>query len=140
MLKRTLSIAAATVSAAAVLAVPAAAHADANCGSGYNVVAQAAVKTSSGSNWGTVYLTYNGSTGKNCVTVIKSAYVGTYTDAYVGFTVQGRSGYGIYERIKYYAGPVYGDARGACVKYSAWIENSSGTRASGGRSSWGNCG
>ncbi|MFE3453630.1 spore-associated protein A [Nonomuraea sp. NPDC059194] len=139
-MKRTLSIAAAALSAAAVLAIPSAAHADAYCGSGYNVVAQAPVKTSSGSTYGTVYLTYNSGTGKNCVSVVKSAYVGTATSTYVEIAVKGGSVFGLSENVKYYGGPVHADARGTCVKYRGLIDSPSGTRASGGRSSWGNCG
>ncbi|GAA3467498.1 spore-associated protein A [Nonomuraea roseola] len=140
MLKRTLSIAAATVSAAAVLAVPAAAHAAVYCGTGYNVIAQADVKTSSGSKYGVVYLTYNSGTGKNCVSVVKTAYVGTATATDVELHVQGVGAFGMPETVKYYGGPVYASARGACVKFNAWIQSPSGTAATGGRSTWGNCG
>lgn len=83
------------------------------CGSGYSVV-----------NWGnmqyglgTVYLTYNGSTGKNCVVAIQTEQkYETKMTAKVRRT--GSSSWitdtGYY---RYYAGPVYVSAAGSCVDW-----------------------
>ncbi|MFB9200283.1 spore-associated protein A [Nonomuraea spiralis] len=140
MLRKTFTTAALTlVAATSLVAIPAAANAEVYCGAGYNVVHQSDMHNYTKS-WGTVYLAYNSSTGKNCVTVVKSNYVGTATWTNVTLTVQGGSSYGVSETVKYYGGPVYASARGACVKYSAIIEAPSGARAIGGRSTWGNCG
>ncbi|WP_327085523.1 hypothetical protein OIE66_24580 [Nonomuraea sp. NBC_01738] len=140
MLRKTLAASALTLLATASLtAIPTAANADVYCGAGYNIVHQSKVYNYT-KVWGTVYLTYNNSTGKNCVTVVKSNYVGTPTWTNVSLTVQGGSGYGLSETVKYYGGPVYASAQGSCVKYSASIEAPSGARAVGGRSTWGNCG
>ncbi len=137
--------------AAAVLvtgaALPAQAHTAAEaiqgaCGSGYRVVSDGtrAVKTSSGSTWGYVYLTYNSSNGVNCVVTRKTAYHGTatYTDAWIAVQNVGSklsSGkYGHYAFVKMYG-------KGHCVKYYGVIYNPSGTNSAyGGRSAWGNCG
>ncbi|MFF0868885.1 spore-associated protein A [Nonomuraea sp. NPDC003560] len=140
MLRKTLTAAAFTlVAATSLMAIPTAASADVYCGDGYKVVHQSEMHNYT-KVWGTVYLTYNSSTGKNCVTVVKSNYVGTSTWTNVTLTVQGGSSYGVSETVKYYGGPVYASAKGACVKYSAVIEAPSGARAIGGRSTWGNCG
>ena len=147
-------------------AAPAQANPDTNaeaarlCGSGYRVVndpggtpARRAVKTSAGVVYGHVYLTYNSSSRKNCVVTIKSRFVGVATWTVADLAVQGRSGpcsgwYCDWGNFKQYAGgpPNYKTtvaAGGRCVEYYGYIfsgPNASGTMASGGRLSWGNCG
>ncbi|MFG3102181.1 spore-associated protein A [Streptomyces sp. NPDC048182] len=88
------------------------------CGSGYKVVNSLPV-----GSVGTVYLTYNSSTGKNCtVTVRTTTGKATYMVAYlrnVGTDVE-QVDEGQYRS---YAGPVYVAARGACVEWGGVIGN-----------------
>ncbi|WAU79280.1 spore-associated protein A [Streptomyces sp. Qhu-G9] len=90
------------------------------CGSGYSVVNSANMQFGAG----TVYLTYNGSTGKNCVVTIQTEqkYSGPMT-AKIRRT--GSSSWttdsGDY---RYYAGPVYVSAAGSCVDwYGSYFSN-----------------
>ncbi|GGK84604.1 hypothetical protein Sme01_28980 [Sphaerisporangium melleum] len=149
---------AAALSVGGVMANPAHAVASASspegvCGSGFHRVADSkrAVKTSGGDLFGYVYLLYNRKTGYNCVTTIKTSYVGTatYTSAtlitqtrrikdepvQVAKKTDGR-------KYKYYAGPVKLYGKGVCVKYSGtiWDTRRDAAIATGGRNSWGNCG
>lgn len=129
-MKRTKFVAGAAVFSAAIVgsmvmatqasAAPASATAAYNgaCGSGYGVVNSAPI-----TNKGTVYLTYNNSTGKNCVVTVRNT---SGAKIYMGASVarsDGSSGqisdYGNYTS---YAGPVYVDAKGACVDWSGTIE------------------
>lgn len=139
--KNTILAGVTTVAAAtSIVATSTAAHAEAYCGSGYNVVASAPVKTPSGTTWGQVYLTYNSSTGKNCVTTVKSEWVGTDSFTTAQLMIQNGNSYVDQGLYGYYAGPIYGSAAGKCVRYWGSINNPSGTlNASGGRNSWGNC-
>lgn len=91
------------------------------CGSGYGVVNSAAIGSK-----GTVFLTYNSSTGKNCVVAKRNTAgaavlveaglavhpVGTHWTAFDG---------GYYTS---YAGPIYLSAAGKCVD---WMGRISGT-------------
>lgn len=101
------------------------------------------VVSSSGVKWGDVYLMYNSATGHNCVTTIKSLYVGTPTDTGAWLTVQvsgGESTYADRQDYSYYAA-TKGYAAGHCVIYHGTVSNSADTDGgSGGRYSWGNCG
>ncbi|GLW11965.1 hypothetical protein Misp01_70930 [Microtetraspora sp. NBRC 13810] len=123
------------------------------CGKGFARVSDSkrVVKTPSGDVFGHVYLLYNRRTGYNCVTTIKTSYVGTatYTDATL--TTQTKrlrdepvstSSKTDARRYKYYAGPVKLHAKGFCVKYSGTIRDTrkDATTATGGRATWGNCG
>ncbi|MEU6410640.1 hypothetical protein [Microbispora sp. NPDC046933] len=123
------------------------------CGSGFGRVSDStrAVKTHSGRVFGYVYLLYNRKTGYNCVTTIKTAYVGTATRTSATLETQTRrhrdepvrtARKSDSRKYKYYAGPVKLYAKGLCVKYSGTIADTriDGEIASGGRSSWGNCG
>lgn len=159
MLKSTKRIIiAATLSAGAVMANPAYAVAAAYtpegvCGAGFARVSDSSrpVKTSSGRVYGHVYLLYNRTTGYNCVTTIKTSFVGTGTYVSARLETQTR-------RIKdepvrtavkqddksyrYYAGPVKLYAKGYCVKYWGVIKPNGHDpqAATGGRNAWGNCG
>ncbi|MFI8351401.1 spore-associated protein [Streptomyces sp. NPDC085596] len=88
------------------------------CGSSYRTVNSAAV-----GSLGTVYLTYNASNGKNCVTTIRNS-PGTAVDMsawlYVADTDQGDDDYG---RFTSYAGPTYVYGKGHCVDWGGQIKN-----------------
>lgn len=139
--KNTILAGAMTVAATtSIVATSTAAHAAAYCGSGYNVIASSPVKNQFGDTWGTVYLTYNSSTGKNCVTTVKSAFVGTKSFTTATLEVQNTNTIVDQGYYTTYAGPNYISAAGKCVKYWGSITNPSNTiGASGGRTSWGNC-
>ncbi|WP_424531646.1 hypothetical protein ACOZ38_16675 [Sphaerisporangium viridialbum] len=149
---------AAALSMGAVVASPGSASASVRspegvCGSGFARVADSkrVVKTSSGDVFGYVYLLFNRKTGYNCVTTIKTSYVGTATYTEATLITQTRrvrdepvrtnkktDG----RKYKYYAGPVKLYAKGLCVKYSGtiWDTRRDAAIATGGRASWGNCG
>ncbi|MFF1452109.1 spore-associated protein [Streptomyces sp. NPDC058274] len=88
------------------------------CGSSYKTVNSAPI----GSR-GTVYLTYNASNGKNCVTTIRNT-PGTAVDMsawiYVADTDQGDEDYGTYTS---FAGPTYVYGKGHCVDWGGSIGN-----------------
>ncbi|MCM2580131.1 spore-associated protein A [Streptomyces meridianus] len=87
------------------------------CGSGYKVVNSAPV-----GSVGTVYLTYNSTSGKNCVVTIRNtAGSPTYMFAYLN-TLDDPSD-PAYDEGEYrsYAGPVYKYARGMCVEWGGII-------------------
>ena len=159
--------AAAGLAVAAFGAAPADAHPDTSaeaaslCGPGFHVAddpdgtpARRSVKTDAGVVFGHVYLTYNPSSGRNCVVAIKSRFHGQATFMLAGIQVQGRTGpcgdgyfcdFGMFE---HFAGGPPDDnstvnAAGRCVRYWAVITDGailSATRAEGGRKRWGNCG
>lgn len=116
------------------------------CGSGYSIVkgGQRTLKTSGGTVYGYVYLTYNPKNGYNCVVTRKTAYHGTPSKTLARVSVLNRNGtqtlredwrsYSHFAAVK-----VYG--KGKCVAYWGDIRNPSNTRkASNGRWAWGNCG
>ncbi|MER6338320.1 spore-associated protein [Streptomyces tendae] len=88
------------------------------CGSGYKTVNSAAV----GSR-GTVYLTYNSVTGKNCVATIRST-PGTATDMSAWIYVPDTDAYDEdYGRYTSYAGPTYVYGKAHCVDWGGSIAN-----------------
>ncbi|MFC5752888.1 YncE family protein [Actinomadura rugatobispora] len=99
------------------------------CGSGYKV------QRSSSFAGGHVYQLYSAATKNNCAVAMKTSSIGTATPAWVrlesqrGAKVVSDSG-----SFKYYAGPVYVNAPGDCVRYSG---GANGGSASAG---WANCG
>ncbi|MER5321853.1 hypothetical protein [Streptosporangium roseum] len=151
MLKSTKRIIiAATLSAGAVMANPAHAVAAAYtpesvCGAGFARVSDGSrpVKTSSGRVYGRVYLLYNRTTGYNCVTTIKSSFVGTgtYVSAWLETKTPRRSAKDA-KSYRYYAGPVKLYAKDSCVTYWGVIKPNGHDpqAATGGRNTWGNCG
>ncbi|MFG3111240.1 spore-associated protein [Streptomyces tendae] len=88
------------------------------CGSGYKTVNSAAV----GSR-GTVYLTYNATTGKNCVATIRST-PGTATDMSAWIYVPDTEAYDEdYGKYTSYAGPTYVYGKAQCVDWGGSIAN-----------------
>ncbi|MCX4508407.1 spore-associated protein A [Streptomyces anulatus] len=86
------------------------------CGGGYSVVNSAQIGTK-----GTVFLTYNSATGKNCVVTVRTTPgKAVHMTASLGFasptTTVSDTGY-----YTMYAGPVYLDARGLCVTWRGEI-------------------
>ncbi|GLW05924.1 peptidase M23 [Microtetraspora sp. NBRC 13810] len=80
------------------------------CGSGYDVIDQAALGSA-----GTVYLLWNGSS--NCVATMKSTSVGTATATTAYLEVQGSARITDSGNFAYYAGPVRAAAANKCVKW-----------------------
>jgi len=115
------------------------------CGSGYSIVSDGtrSLRTDTGKTWGYVYLTYNRSSGVNCVVTHKTAYHGTPTETYAEIavgTISSARYYNDLGRYSHYA-VVKASARGRCVAYEGYIGNSSDTNwAHGGRYTFGNCG
>ncbi|MFB7779141.1 spore-associated protein [Streptomyces bauhiniae] len=116
------ALAALALGASTAMAAPASAAPNTTpqkvCGSSYRTVNSAAV-----GSLGTVYLTYNASTGKNCVTTIRNS-PGTAVDMsawlYVADTDQGDDDYGSFTS---YAGPTYVYGKGHCVDWGGQIKN-----------------
>ncbi|MEV5884512.1 spore-associated protein [Streptomyces sp. NPDC052020] len=116
------ALAALSAGATTALAAPASAAADATpqeaCGSGYKTVNSAPV-----GSLGTVYLTYNSSTGENCVATIRNS-PGTALDmsawVFVPDTEETDEDYGRYTS---YAGPTYVYGKGHCVDWGGNIGN-----------------
>ncbi|MDQ1646324.1 MAG: hypothetical protein QOJ50_2508 [Cryptosporangiaceae bacterium] len=91
------------------------------CGSGYAAIDHLDV------SGGTVWLTYSGATGKNCVvTVRNSPGAKKHMDAKISLAGDPwKSNPGDF---KEYAGPVYVSARNACIDWGGEIENSTAYR------------
>lgn len=82
------------------------------CGSGYTVIDSYKFTTV----YGTVYLTYNGSTGYNCVVTVHDYGSAAYTGAYLTRQSDGAGNSDVGEYTRY-AGPVYLSAPGTCIKW-----------------------
>ncbi|MFI7699148.1 hypothetical protein [Nonomuraea sp. NPDC049480] len=147
MLTRTV-IAAALV-AAGIAAIPSSAYAasarytpERICGPGFHRVKDGhrAMKTQNGAVLGHVYLMYSKRAGKNCVTAIKTTYLGvrSVTGAYL--EVKGGAKSEDEQKYRYYAETGHVDGAWKCVRYAGWTRDPH-TRAEawGGRESWGNC-
>lgn len=118
----TVTVAAAMMTGALAAATPAyAATYGGECGSGYGVVNSAAIGSK-----GTVFLTYNSATGKNCV-VAKRNTAGSAVLVEAGLAIHPVGTYWtVYEGgyFRSYAGPIYLSAAGLCVD---WMGRISGT-------------
>lgn len=106
------ALAPAAVAAEPEAAAAAAAKYNGACGGGYSVVNSAQ---------GTVFLTYNSATGKNCVVTVRAKPgKAVHMTASLGFasptTTVTDTGY-----YTTYAGPVHLDARGLCVTWRGEI-------------------
>ncbi|MEV6960296.1 spore-associated protein [Streptomyces sp. NPDC051207] len=118
----TAALAALSLGTVTALAAPASAAPNTTpqkvCGSGYTTVNSAAV-----GSLGTVYLTYNSATGKNCVATIRNN-PGTAMDMstwiYVVDTEENDGDWGEYTS---YAGPAYVYGKGHCVDWGGHIGN-----------------
>ncbi|MEE2036768.1 spore-associated protein A [Nocardiopsis sp. CT-R113] len=89
------------------------------CGTGYNVVNQADI-----GNKGTVYLTYNNSTGRNCAVTVR-ATPGAAVEMVVSVVRSGDNPANAATDAGYfttYAGPVYLSAAGRCVDWYGYID------------------
>ncbi|MFJ8150263.1 spore-associated protein [Streptomyces sp. NPDC096048] len=118
----TTAVTALVLGTATVLAAPASAAPNTTpqkvCGSGYKTVNSAAVGSG-----GTVYLTYNAATGKNCVATIRST-PGTATDMSAWIYVPDTEAYDEdYGRYTSYAGPTYVYGKAHCVDWGGSIGN-----------------
>jgi sialidase-1 len=82
------------------------------CGSGYGVIDQQALGTA-----GTVYLAYDASTGKNCVSTMKKTSVGTASATSAFLQVEGATRSTDSGSFSYFAGPVLASAAGKCVQW-----------------------
>lgn len=82
------------------------------CGSGYGVIDSAAIGTG-----GTVYLSYNASSGQNCVSTMKSAATGTGSQTSAYLEVDGASRLTDSGSFSYFAGPVKASASGKCIRW-----------------------
>ncbi|MFF9487489.1 serine/threonine protein kinase [Streptomyces sp. NPDC014676] len=113
------------------------------CGSSYYV--QRSHTMGLGQNV-TAYLLYSSSTGNNCVVTVKhenaGAYFGTATGLGAGIQAEGGSWKKDDGDYKYYAGPVYLNAPGKCVRFWAHYEEigASSIRDWYHTSTYGNCG
>ncbi|MEV1244400.1 hypothetical protein ACIBO2_24570 [Nonomuraea sp. NPDC050022] len=162
MSRLTARFAAAALLATALSALPASASTAESgytpervCGSGFGkVVGGTQTVTDQGRIVrGYVYLLYNARTGENCVVTIKSSFVGqpTLTRATLFVKVPGSSAADKFEEedaYKYYAGPVKAQAKDVCVAFNGYVSNlrvnekssASSVQATGGSTSFGNCG
>ncbi|HJE60698.1 MAG TPA: spore-associated protein A [Nocardiopsis listeri] len=127
LVRRSLAIAGTAVFATTALwttASPAsAATYNGACGSGYSVLGSDNV-----GQLGTVFLTYNDSTGQNCVVTIRNNPGQPVTWMNAGVRLSGDPGSAVEDPGHYttYAGPVYLQAAGKCVDWSGTISNENG--------------
>ncbi|MDQ7807711.1 sialidase family protein [Amycolatopsis sp. A133] len=82
------------------------------CGGGYSVIDSRPLGTA-----GSVYLSYNASNGKNCVSTMKSASTGTGTATSAYLEVKGSARVTDSGSFSYFAGPVSAAAADKCVKW-----------------------
>lgn len=89
------------------------------CGSGYNVIDSLPIST-----LGTVYLTYNNSTGNNCVVTVR-ANPGAATYMAAAIELAGNSSSEVIDQGNYaaYAGPVYLHAPGSCIDWEGQVSS-----------------
>lgn len=139
------TLAAAGLAVAAVTAVQTPAYAaytpQSVCGSSFSTLKSYDVKTAGGVVYGKVYLTYSSATGENCVTTIKSRWLGSKTQVSAHLVVQNVSGKTDAGYFEYYAGPVKLKAADKCVVFDGGMLSADGTtHAWGGTVDWGFCG
>jgi hypothetical protein len=118
------SAAAAALAAGVTLATPGVAQAaeyNGACGTGYGAIDHLDV------SGGTVWLTYSGATGKNCVvTVRNNPGAKKHMDAKI--SLAGDPWKSDPGNFKEYAGPVYVSARDRCIDWGGEIEDSTAYR------------
>jgi hypothetical protein len=86
------------------------------CGSGYTVIDSAALGSA-----GKVYLLFNKSNGKNCVTTMKSTSLGKASATSAYLEVKGKSRITDSGNFAYYAGPVVAAGSKQCVKWGGKV-------------------
>ncbi|MEV4596858.1 sialidase family protein [Amycolatopsis sp. NPDC049253] len=86
------------------------------CGSGYGVIDQGSLGTA-----GTVYLSYNAATGKNCVSTMKNSGAGTASQTTAYLQVQGGTKQTDSGSYSWFAGPVTASAAGKCVTWGGSV-------------------
>ncbi|MEU6394744.1 spore-associated protein A [Streptomyces sp. NPDC046939] len=93
------------------------------CGSGYTVIDSTPVEDK-----GTVYVTYNRSTGKNCAVTIRNTSGAPVRMAVTLAIDAGRGAPSVMDNGLYtsYAGPVYLSARGQCILWLGSIDGALG--------------
>ncbi|GAA2314043.1 spore-associated protein A [Streptomyces kunmingensis] len=106
--------AARTAPAAATAEVPVATYNGA-CGSGHKVIDSANME-----NLGTTFLTYNKTTGENCVVTVRTK-PGAAVDMFARLSSETGGTTTDRGRFTTYAGPVYLEARGECVTWEGGI-------------------
>ncbi|WP_371776938.1 spore-associated protein A [Streptomyces sp. NBC_01438] len=112
----------ASLSAVALIAAPAASAAgtyNGACGSGYKLV-----DSLPNGDATTVFLTWNASTGKNCVVhqIVTSKGSERWSiGVWISRSVAGGVRHQDYGAFTSYAGPVYVDAVGTCIDWGGWL-------------------
>jgi hypothetical protein len=86
------------------------------CGSGFSTIDRHALGKA-----GTVYLMYNASSGKNCVTTLKASSLGKKTAASAFLEVKGGQRATDSGQFSYYAGPVSAAAANKCVQWGGSV-------------------
>jgi hypothetical protein len=152
-IRRTLARSAAALSlVAAALFVstsPASAHtldeavrASAGCAwlsGSYNNLHSSPVRTSGGTTYGTVHLLWSSTYRQNCVVTLKTGSThGVATTTRAELFLQSGGSYWEQGDFAHYAAASAATA-GVCVAYQGRIQGTSGTWATGGRSTWDNC-
>ncbi|MGW1840742.1 spore-associated protein A [Streptomyces sp. BBFR2] len=109
----------ATTATASAAPAPKGATYNGACGSGYSVVNSAEI-----TGKGTVFLTYSGTTGKNCVVTVRAA-TGSPVEISTYLGPSDGSSEPVFDDGLFtsYAGPVYLAAKGRCVDWGGAIEN-----------------
>ncbi|SDI07796.1 hypothetical protein [Nonomuraea jiangxiensis] len=103
------------------------------CGSGFRVIDSHAF-TSSGTALGTIYLSYNAGSGKNCVVTVNKTSTPMWMRASLSVQNGGSdSDSGVF---RYYAGPVTLSAADKCVRWGGTWDEAPYTWTSG----WSHCG
>ncbi|NRQ35596.1 hypothetical protein HII36_27735 [Nonomuraea sp. NN258] len=103
------------------------------CGSGFRVI-DSHPFTSGGTKLATVYLSYKGSTGENCVVTLNHTVSTIWMRATL--SVQGGATRSDAKEYRYYAGPVKLRAAGKCVKWGGTWDEAPFSWTSG----WSHCG
>jgi len=117
---RTVSAAPASAAAkAAPAAVAPAVAYNGVCGTGYSVIDSTPI-----GSVGTVYVTWNNATGKNCVVTVRNTPgAAVLMNAMLWASADPAGGVSDEGKYTTYAGPVYLNARGQCITWSGRIGN-----------------
>ena len=108
----------AATKAAPAAAVPAVAY-NGVCGTGYSVIDSTPI-----GSVGTVYVTWNNATGKNCVVTVRNTPgAAVLMNAMLWASADPAGGVSDEGKYTTYAGPVYLNARGQCITWSGRIGN-----------------